>query len=494
MGTNRMTHRDRVGTFASAEQQEAISRRDFMRASAAFGVAAVGAGAVGVPAFGALTHAEPAPRLMPTPRRADTTLRVLSIGVVGTIGGTDRQTIASHPRAEIVGLCDVDANALAQAAKEHPKAFTCADYREAFDAHGGDFDAVIVATPDHSHCAIMTMALSRGKHVYGQKPLVHELEELDLLSRAVLAHPELVTQTGAQRIESRERRAAVDILRSGGLGRVIEAHVVFGGGALSGGYYFADGKLGEPIDPPAGFNYDLWLNGAAMEPCRPNMVQRQWRSWWKYGGGQIADWVVHLTDVLFYAFTELQSPIRVCSTSPSRDLSHFHADKVLSTLTYPVSGDRFANTTFNLHFHDSGLKPDRAQLGIGEGDWPDSIVTIVVCEGGTMVLAPSGPLEIWRSGQKSNGLQWPGLPDYQSFNHWHAWVDTSLGIDTPHLWMPFSVGLRCTEPGLLAVKAAKYPGQVLEWDRAALRFTNHDEATRTLVRRDYRPGFEPVRA
>jgi hypothetical protein len=59
--------------------------------------------------------------------------------------------------------------------------------------------------------------------------------------------------------------------------------------------------------------------------------------------------------------------------------------------------------------------------------------------------------------------------------------------------MPLATGIRCTEPGLLAVKAAKYPGQVLAWDRASLTFTNHKEATKTLVRREYRKGFEPVR-
>jgi predicted dehydrogenase len=338
----------------------------------------------------------------------------------------------------------------------------------------------------------MTWALKLGKHVYGQKPLVQQLQELELLHVAEVSRPQLVTQTGAQRIEHAARRAAVDILRGGGLGPVIEAHIVFGGGARAGGYYFADGKLGEPCDPPPGFNYDLWLNGVADEPCRPNMVQRQWRSWWNFGGGQIADWVVHLTDVLFYAFPELESPTHVCSRTPSRDLSHFHADRVLSTLTYPVKSDKFANSTCNFYFYDSDMKPDRAQLGIGEGEWPSGILTIVVCEGGTLVLAPEGPLEIWREGQRTDGLEWPGLPVYEPFNHWHAWVDKALGKDTPHLWMPFSIGLRCTEPGLLAVKAAKFPGQVLEWDRANLRFTNHDEATRTIVRREYREGFEPA--
>lgn len=461
-----------------------LTRRQFVAKSSLVGMA----GAAGLVALARPSFAW---------RLADTKLRVLSIGVVGTIGGADRKNIASHPHAQIVGLCDIDDAAMAEAATDHPSAFRCVDYREAFDKHAGSFDAVIVATPDHSHAAIMTLALSRGKHVYGQKPLVHELQELELLSRASREAPESVTQTGAQRIEHPARRAAVDILKSGGLGKVIEVHIAFGGSAVSGGHYFADGTLADPCDPPQGFNYDLWLNGAQPEPCRPNMVQRRWRSWWRFGGGQIADWSVHLTDVLFYAFPELASPVRVCSSTPSRDLSFFHANRVLSTLTYNVQSANFANSTCNFHFYDSGMSPDRTLVGAGEGKWPSDIFTLVVCEGGTLVLAPEGPLEIWRPGPDAkptmtDGMNWPGLPSYEKFSHWHAWVDACLGTKTPHLWMPFSIGLKCTEPGLLAVKAAKFPGQVLDWNRAGLSFTNHSEANNTIVRRNYRRGFEPV--
>ena len=420
-------------------------------------------------------------------------LRVLSIGVVGTIGGHDRRTVQSHPDAEIVGLCDVDQAAMAQAAQDHPDAFQCTDYREAFERYGDRFDAVIVSTPDHSHCSIMTMALAHHKHVYGQKPLVQQLEELELLQRAIDAKPKLVTQTGAQRIESQARRAAVDILKQGTLGPIIEVHVAYGNGALAGGHYFADGQLGEPIEPPEGFDYDLWLNGAQEVPCRPNMVRRQWRSWWNYGGGQIADWVVHLTDVLYYAFPELKSPSMVCSRTPSRDLSYFHADRVSSTLTYPVQSDRFANSTCNFHFYDTGLRPDRQQLGLPPGDWPGDIFTVVVGTEGVLVLGPSGPIEVWRDGVKTDGLALVNRDSYPKINHWHAWVDAALGRETVNrLWAPFGHCLKPTEAGLLAVKAAKYPGQVLNWDRNQLRFTNHEAATDTIVRRSYRKGFEPV--
>ncbi|MBK7404569.1 MAG: Gfo/Idh/MocA family oxidoreductase [Phycisphaerales bacterium] len=197
-----------------------MSRRSFIQTSAAAGAAA-GVAMWGAPSFGA--------------RLRDTKLRVLSIGVIGTIGEADRHNVAAHPDAEIVGLCDIDAEFLAKAGGEHPDAFRCEDYREAFAKYGDKFDAVIVSTPDHSHCAIMTTALAHDKHVYGQKPLVHELEELETLGRAVKAKPNLVTQTGAQRIAHPARRAAVDILRGGGLGKVIEAHVVFGNGRWRAG-------------------------------------------------------------------------------------------------------------------------------------------------------------------------------------------------------------------------------------------------------------------
>jgi len=104
-----------------------FSRRDFLRTAGAAGVSVVTMG---------LSRRAAA--------QSNSNVRVLSIGVVGSIGATDRRQIAGHPSAEIVGLCDVDANYLAQAKEEHPDAFVCADYREAFTTHVDKFDAVIV--------------------------------------------------------------------------------------------------------------------------------------------------------------------------------------------------------------------------------------------------------------------------------------------------------------------------------------------------------------
>jgi hypothetical protein len=58
---------------------------------------------------------------------------------------------------------------------------------------------------------------------------------------------------------------------------------------------------------------------------------------------------------------------------------------------------------------------------------------------------------------------------------------------------PFVDGARITEAALLAVKASRFPGEELRWDKASLTFTNHAEATDTIVTRHYRDGFAPPR-
>jgi hypothetical protein len=136
--------------------------------------------------------------------------------------------------------------------------------------------------------------------------------------------------------------------------------------------------------------------------------------------------------------------------------------------------------------------PDRAALGIPNAPWPENNITCVVCEGGTLVLGAGGGLQLWREGKNEDWTKLPGMPKFKQFNHWHAWVDTALGKESEH-WSPFPVGLKITESTLLGVKASRFPGEELLWDRDQLAFTNNAEATKTVVKREYRKGFEPVR-
>ena len=415
-------------------------------------------------------------------------VNVLSIGVVGSIGGTDRSQIAGHPGVEITGLCDVDSNYLEDTKLTHPDAFVCTDYREAFDQYGDRFDAVIVSTPDHTHAPIMLTALANGKHVYGQKPLVQQLEELAMIDEAMKARPDLVTQVGNQRMVYPGRRAAVEILRSGVLGKAIAGYA-WTGSPNAGQYFNYEGVVSEPMPAPENIDFNLWLGPCEVEPFHEQLIPLKWRSWWDYGTGGLGDWGVHVLDVIFYGYDELQSPIAVKTHAPAPS-NRFHTYPCLSTITYEVDSDRFAGPTFPIHYSDCGQTPSRAALGLPPGEWKDSNMTMVVCEGGVLALTAGGDLEIWRDGVMTPGLEMPGLPEFPGLNHWHAWVDNIHGVKT-ELRTPFSDGVRITEPALLAQKAARFPNTELVWNRAARSITNHPEADATIVRRDYREGFAP---
>lgn len=414
-------------------------------------------------------------------------LQVLQVGVGGSIAPADRHELTQHPDVVFTGLCDVDSDALKQVSAEHPEAFTCRDFREAFDRHAGKFDAVVVCTPDHNHALIMMTALAAGKHVYGQKPLVQQLSEVSAILGAANARPQLVTQVGNQRMGPEGRQHAVDILRRGLLGKAIEAHVWISGPGDEGDGYFWYGGLSEPIAPPANVDWQLWLGAAQDAPCREGLVGLRWRSSWDYGTGQLGDWCTHLLDVLYFAY-DLPSPMAVVSQTRSPS-DFYHAQHVHSTLTYPAAGDRFARDRFVVHYCDKSQAPSRASLGLPAGAWPGT-GTLVVCEDGVLLVEPEGAIEVWRGGKPVDWKGIPGQGEVRARNHWHSWVDRIVGKPGAFVQTPFSAGAGMAEAGLLCCRAARFPGRELRWDRATNSFLGDDEATKSIVRREYRKGFE----
>ena len=432
----------------------------------------------------------------PMPRRAVSgklgKLQILQVGVGGSIAPADRSELRNHPDVVFSGLCDVDSDALASVSKEHPEAFTCRDFREAFDKHGDKFDAVVVCTPDHNHALIDLWAMRANKHVYGQKPLVQQLSEVVAIEKAIAARPKLITQTGNQRMGPEGRQHAVDILRNGLLGKAIEAHVWIGGPGEGTDGYFWYGGLKDPIQPPANIDWPLWLGAAQDAPCRPGLIGLQWRSSWDYGTGQLGDWCTHLLDIIYFSY-DLPSPVSVqAHTLKASDF--YHARGVMSTLTYDVSKQpnraMFAKDRFVVHYGDQSQAPSRAELGLPPGKFWGS-ATLIVCEGGVIVVEPGGAIEVYIDGKQVDFKTLKGLGQVKARNHWHAWVDKIMGKPDAFVQSPFSYAAGMAEAGLLCSRAARFPQQELLWDKSKLAFTNHEEATKTCVTREYRKGFEP---
>lgn len=411
-------------------------------------------------------------------------LRIFQIGV-GGIGALQRSNLKDHPMVEFAGFCDVNRLELDKMAKDFPNAWALADYREGFANKLDDFDAVIVDTPDFNHCAMMLTALKHNKHLYGQKPLVQQLDELRLMREALAARPRLVTQMGNQRACKEGRMQSVEILRRNQLGRPIEAHVWTG--AVERGTYFvepwSDYTAAKPV--PDTLNWDLWHGPLVPKlPYSEDLSPRRWRAFWETGGGQLADWGCHLLDLLFFAY-DLPSPEAVI-THTIKPSNTGHSAHNMSTITFPVHDTgRFAREKFVLHYNDSALMPSFAALGLPDVKFAANH-TMVVCEDGVLVLQADGKISIFRKGQQ---VYDEPLPKVEPRNHWKDWADDCLGANKP-LWTPLTIGWRITEPALLAVKATRFPGEELRWNSANCRFSNNDKANE-ITSRKYREGFEP---
>src|SRR6187549_2624011 len=117
----------------------------------------------------------------------------LNIAAVG-VGGMGAANLKACEGENIVALCDVDRDYAAKTFARYPKATVYTDYREMLEKQK-DIEAVIIATPDHTHAVITMACLRDGKHVYCQKPLTHTVAEARAIADAARDH-KVVTQMG----------------------------------------------------------------------------------------------------------------------------------------------------------------------------------------------------------------------------------------------------------------------------------------------------------
>ena len=162
-------------------------------------------------------------------------------------------------------------------------------------------------------------------------------------------------------------------------------------------------------------------------------------------------------------------------------------------MTYAVDSDRFQNDTFLVHYNDAGIGYDLRALGIPK-DKAGANQTIVVCENGTLIINAGGnQLECYVNNKLVSPKDLGANTEVGKYAHWGSWIEQALGDQEVKVWTPFEDALRMTECAILPVKASRFPGQQLQWDKQTLTFPNNQEATDTVVRRDYRDGFRPVK-
>ena len=177
----------------------------------------------------------------------------LNIAAIG-IGGMGRNNIAKCAVNEnIVALCDVDASErTGKIFALYPKAVKYRDYREMLDKQK-DIDAIIIATPDHTHAVIGMAAIKAGKHVYMQKPMAHSVQETRVLTEAARQH-KVVTQMGNQGHSNDGTRQICEWIWSGAIGKVKEVHAWTNRPVWPQGIEVERPKETPPV--PEGFDWD----------------------------------------------------------------------------------------------------------------------------------------------------------------------------------------------------------------------------------------------
>lgn len=413
---------------------------------------------------------------------ANSKLNIAGIGVGGQ--GRGQLDAFAHLGHNLVALCDVDTRRAGDIYQKHPGAKVYQDFREMFDEMEKQIDAVMIATPDHTHAVAAVAAMKLGKHVYCEKPLTRTVHEARVMRETAALH-NVVTQMGNQGSADRRLRRAVELVWGGVIGEVREAHVWFDGG---------NGPLKRPTATPPvpeGLNWDLWLGPAESRPYSPEYLPASWRNWRAFGSGIVGDFACHTANIMFRAlhlerlWQKSQNPgadkvvIRFEAWPSEVDLEGYPSSlKVVMAL--PARG---ALPPVKLSFYAKEKPPEDLMLGHKQGGWGD----LLVGSKGSLysdnpwnanyVLLPENKFEDFEGGPPES------LPRVRS--HQWEWLEACKG--NGKTFSSFDIGGPLTELAQLANLATLVAGP-LEYDTLSGRILNSERAN-NLLHREYRQGW-----
>lgn len=220
------------------------------------------------------------------------------VGLIGTgwYGKIDLLRLIQVAPVEVVSLCDVDRNMLAQAAEivstrqvSRKKPRTYSDYREMLRQK--DLDIVLVATPDHWHALAMIAAVKAGADVWVQKPISVDIAEGTAMLAAARKYGRVV-QVGTQRRSTPHIIEALDrYIKPGRLGTIGLVEIY--------SYYHMRARENPPdINPPEYLDYEMWTGPAPMRPYNKLVHPGKWRQFTEYGNGIMGDMGIHMLDMV----------------------------------------------------------------------------------------------------------------------------------------------------------------------------------------------------
>ncbi len=417
-------------------------------------------------------------------------LRIAAVGV----GGMGQSYLGNCRHENIVALCDLDHNLSGKVFQRFPHTRTYHDYRKMFEKEADNFDALIIATPDHTHAVLLMEAIRLNKHIYCAKPITHSVAEARKVRRAVLDAKHLVTKSSVQSSGTGPSRNTTELLKSGAIGPVRELHIWCDHPA----YPCSLVRPTEEQSPPAGMDWDLWIGPAPYRPFHSAYHPCNWRPWWDFGSGTVGDMACHTLHTYFKEL-KLGAPKTVYARSSIRHKGFFQfvstpeCQSHANTVTWQF-GARGNLSPLNVHWYDGGMKPHRPAELAPSIQLPSSGL-LFVGEQGKLIAGYGGgnPLGGKRGiegglllpEKKFRDFQQPEKTMYRCNDHYGEWTRAcKTGSRTV---CPIEFGCEMTEMALLGALALR-TRRVLEWDADAMRVTNHADANK-FVDPPYRDGW-----
>ena len=443
-----------------------ISRRNFIGTTAVTGLFSI------VPrhVLGGPGHTPPSEKLT-----------IAGIGIGGMGGGN----IRACAQENIVALCDVDHRYAQGTLKAYPQAKRYKDYRVMLEQQK-DIDAVVIATPDHTHAVIAMAAMQAGKHVFCQKPLTHDIYEARTLARAA-KETGVVTQMGIQGHSKDGLRTISEWIWDGAIGTVREVDAWCSlmyspaGHAPWSSILQERPKQGQPV--PEGLAWDQWIGPAPMRPYHRCYHPSTWRCWWDFGCGMMGDRGAHSLDSVVSAL-KLGAPLSIKGSGIVGGNADVHPDQAKIVYQF-AAREGFPPLTLNWY---EGQEPPRPE-GLEDGrSLPKQGGVLFKGDKGTIMCGVYGesPRLIPETAMKAYTRPAKTLARIKG-SHERNWIDAIKNEGTASADFSYSGPL--TELALLGNLGKRFPGQELQWDNEAMRVTNLDAAN-AWVKRPRRKGWE----
>lgn len=309
-----------------------VTRRDFIRTTGTVATAAM---------------------FMPHLARAEGANEKLNIANIG-VGGRGGAHLGAAGGQNLVAICDIDEGRLGGVAKRFPKAKPYTDYRKMLEEMK-EIDAVMVATPDHSHFPASMMAIQMGKHVFCEKPLTHSVQEARRIAAAA-REKKVATQMGNQGHSGEGNRRLCEYIWDGAIGAIREVHAW--SDRPAGWWPQGVDRPKDTPECPKTIHWDEWIGPAPMRPYHPAYLPFKWRGWIDFGCGALGDMGCHIMDGAVWALKLGDAKtVTVSAESSGMNKETFPAWSVV-TYEFPARGDMPA---CKLVWHDGKKMPPRPQ-------------------------------------------------------------------------------------------------------------------------------------